>query len=212
MFRFQISSYDDPALEAETAALLQQRLDKASRKRYPGLFKLSDRLYAHAAKGPGRESRRREYHIYGWFLLILGAFTLLLGLMEPRTPPLLGAGLFAIACGVLEFLLVRKRRPPKAPASSRREAKRLLDGLRAHDWMAPGAAVTFDEDGMAISAEEEQALAVPRDRLRDVFETERLFLVIFDENSVILLQKKDLVEGEAGELVPFLRRASGGND
>ena len=49
MFRFQISSYDDPALEAETAALLQQRLDKATRKRYPGLFKLSDRLYAHAA-------------------------------------------------------------------------------------------------------------------------------------------------------------------
>ena len=88
----------------------------------------------------------------------------------------------------------------------------MLDGLLAYDWMAPGAAVTFDEDGMAIFAEEEQALAVPRDRLRDVFETERLFLVIFDENSVILLQKKDLVEGEAGELVPFLRRASGGND
>ena len=205
MFRFQISSYDDPALEAEAAALLQQRLDKASRKRYPGLWKLSDRLYAHAAKGPGRESRRREYHIYGWFLLILGAFTLLLGLMEPRTLPLLGAGLFAIACGVLEFLLVRKRKPPKAPVSCRREAKSLLDGLRVRDWMAPGAAVPFDEDGMAISAGEEQARAVPRDRLRDVFETERLFLVIFDENSVILLQKRDLVEGEAGELIPFMR-------
>lgn len=69
-----------------------------------------------------------------------------------------------------------------------------------------GAIVTFDEDGMAISAGEEPLLAVPRERLRDVFESERLFLLTYDENNAILLQKKDLVEGEEDEFIPFVNR------
>ena len=208
MFRFQISNYDAPALEAETAELLSQRREKASRQNFPGLWKLTDHFYAHAAKGPGRESRRKAYHAYGYFLLALGAFAIMLGLMEPGIPALVAAGVFAVACGILEFLIVRKRRPPRVPwmASCRKEAKALLDGKQAYDWAASGAAVTFDDDGMAISAGEDRLVFVSFDRLRDVFETERLFLVIYDDNSAILLQKKDLVEGDAAELVPFLRR------
>lgn len=208
MFRFQISNYDAPALEAETAELLSQRREKASRQNFPGLWRLTDRFYAHAAKGPGRESRRKAYHAYGYFLLALGAFAIMLGLMEPGIPALVAAGVFAVACGILEFLLVRKRRPLRVPwmASCQKDAKALLDGKQAYDWAASGAVVTFDDDGMAISAGEDRLVFVSFDRLRDVFETERLFLVIYDDNSAILLQKKDLVEGDAAELVPFLRR------
>lgn len=206
MFRFQISNYDAPALQAETAELLSQRWEKASRQNSPGLWKLTDYFYARAAKGPGRESRRKAYHAYGYFLLALGAFALMLGLMEPGIPALVAAGLFAVACGILEFLIVRKRRPPRVPwmASCRKEAKALLDGKQAYNWAASGAVVTFDDNGMAISDGKNQT-AFSFDRLRDVFETERLFLVIFDDNAAILLQKKDMVEGEVAELAPFLR-------
>lgn len=208
MFRFQISNYDAPALEAETAELLSQRREKASRQNFPGLWKLTDHFYARAAKGPGRESRRKAYHAYGYFLLALGAFAIMLGLMEPGIPALVAAGVFAVACGILEFLLVCRWRPPRVPwiASCRKEARALLDGKQAYDWAASGAAVTFDEDGMAISTGEDRLAFVSFDRLRDVFETERLFLVIFDDNNAIQLQKKDMVEGEAAELAPFLRR------
>lgn len=37
-------------------------------------------------------------------------------------------------------------------------------------------------------------------------ESERLFLLTYDENNAILLQQKDLVEGEEDEFIPFVNR------
>lgn len=108
MFLFQISNYDDPALDTETPKLLHQRLEEHSRRTIPWMWKVTDRLNAHAANGPGRETRWTRYRVYGVFLLALGVFALIPGLMEPRTPALIGAGTLAISSGILEFCLAKK--------------------------------------------------------------------------------------------------------
>ncbi len=81
MYLFQISNYDDPAVDRETAELLHQRLEAESRRRCPAMWNAIDRIRTHAAKGPGREKRTVRYRIYGLFLLALGLLTLI------RTPP-----------------------------------------------------------------------------------------------------------------------------
>lgn len=66
------NNYDDSALDTETPKLLHQRLEEHSRRTVPWMWKVTDRLHAHAANGPGRETRRTRYRVYGVFLLALG--------------------------------------------------------------------------------------------------------------------------------------------
>lgn len=195
MFQFQISNYNDPMLESEAAELIRQVLEKYSRQHLPGIWKAADALYAHAAKGPGRESRRKEYHIYGVILIALGIFALVPGLMEPKITDLIVVGCLAIAAGIVEFLLVRKRKPMRAQASCRKDAKELLSAMRGKDWTEANVTVTFDESGMDISAGDAHP-TVPRDRLTGLFTSEHLYLVLYDEYGVTLLQKKDMIFGE----------------
>ena len=61
MYLFQISNYDDPAVDRETAELLHQRLEAESRRRCPAMWNAIDRIRTHAAKGPGREKRTVRY-------------------------------------------------------------------------------------------------------------------------------------------------------
>ena len=58
MYLFQISNYDDPAVDRETAELLYQHLEAESRRRCPAMWNAIDRIRTHAAKGPGREKRK----------------------------------------------------------------------------------------------------------------------------------------------------------
>ena len=73
-FVFRISRYDDPSLEEETTRLLARRLEIRSREAIPGLWKAIDNLNAYAAKGPGRETRRVRYRVYGVLLTSMGIF------------------------------------------------------------------------------------------------------------------------------------------
>ena len=43
-FVFDLSSYDEPALDRETALLMEQRLEAYSRRSVPGLWELTDKL------------------------------------------------------------------------------------------------------------------------------------------------------------------------
>ena len=51
MYLFQISNYDDPAVDRETAELLHQHLEAESRRRCPAMWNATDRIRTHAAKG-----------------------------------------------------------------------------------------------------------------------------------------------------------------
>jgi hypothetical protein len=166
MFLFQISNYDDPSLDTEAEELLRQRLEAHSRQTVPGMWKLTDSIDAHTAKGPGREKRKMRYRVYGVFLMALGVFVLALGLMEPRTPALIWIGGFAIFAGVLEFCLVRQRNTPKIPVSCKKEAKLLLEGRRAIDWAKNPVKVSFDEADMTIGSDEtEQIISYDKKRV-----------------------------------------------
>lgn len=206
-FVFQLSGYHDPALDEETVRLLVQRLEAHSRKAVPGIWAATDKLNAYAAKGPGREKRRTRYRIYGVILLALGIFMLVPGLMEPRTPILIGAGLFAILSGVLEFCLVREKKPPAPPASCRKEAAELLQTRRSIDWSLPEnrTELRFDGTGLSISAGE-QTKAVPYSDMTAIYETERLWLLLYGAEQAVLLQKKDLTAGDTAEFLPYLQK------
>lgn len=201
-FVFQITSYDDPGLEAETAELLRQRLEARSREIAPGMWKATDRLNARAARGPGRKTRRR-YRVWGVLLIALGIFALVPGLMEPRIPSLIVAGSFAVLCGIWSVCL-RERKPLQPPASCKKEAATLLRTRREADWTALQAQVRFDGTGWSVQTTEGGSQTT-YDKLRGVFETERLWLLVDEKNQALLLQKKDLVSGEAGDFLPCLQ-------
>lgn len=123
---FQISNYDDPAVDRETAELLHRHLEAESRRHCPAMWNAIDRIRTHAAKGPARERRTVRCRIYGVFLLALGLLTLILGLMPPRTTDVIIVGGAVIVAGLLEFALARGRTPPRIPASCKKEARKAL--------------------------------------------------------------------------------------
>lgn len=201
MFLFQISNYDDPVLDAETEELLLQRSEAESRRRCPAMWNTTDRIRAHTAKGPGREKRTVRYRVYGSFLLALGLFALILGLLPPRNPALIVTGSAAILSGLLEFVLSRGRKTPRIPASCKKEAQRLLEKQRSVDYAKAVASICFDDSGVTIRAGEGEE-SLPCAGIKGAFETEHLWLVVFDDERALLLQRKDLRFGDAGRFLP----------
>ena len=205
-FAFHLSPYDAPFLEEEAARLLAQRLEAHSREAVPGLWKAVDNLNAYAAKGPGRETRRTRYRVYGAVLIALGIFVLVPGWGEPGTPSIIGGGTFGFVSVILSFCITRKKRAPSPPASCRKEAARLLSQRRSVDWTLPEnrTELRFDEAGLAILAGGKDD-AVPYGEMTAVYEAERLWLLLCGGEQAILLQKKDLTKGDAAEFAPCLR-------
>ena len=199
MYLFQISNYDDPAVDRETAELLHRHLEAESRRRCPAMWNAIDRIRTHAAKGPkgpAREKRKVRYRIYGVFLLALGLLTLILGLMPPRTTDVIIVGGAVIIAGLLEFALARGRTPSRIPASCKKEARKALELRRTVDWEKLKTAIRFEDAGITICTEEnEEHLSYTR--IKSAFESLHLWLVICDDECTLLLQKKDLRSGNA---------------
>lgn len=203
-FVFQISDYGDPAVEAETAELLRQRLENRSRQAVPGLWKVTDRLNARTVDDDAAARRRKRCRVYGVFLIALGVFALVPGLMEPRIPGLIFTGGLAVLTGLLEFCLARKKRPLAPPASCRKEAEELLKRQRETDWETLRAEVCFDETGWHVTTAEGGS-QTSYQRCRGVFETEHLWMLVGEKDMALLLQKRDLVQGDAAAFLPYVR-------
>ena len=156
MYLFQISNYDDPAVDRETAELLHQRLEAESRRRCPAMWNATDRIRTHAAKGPARKKRTVRCRIYGVFLLALGLLMLILGLMPPRTTDVIIVGGAVIIAGLLEFAFARGRTPPRIPASCKKEARKALELRRTVDWEKLKTTIRFEDAGITICAEENE--------------------------------------------------------
>ena len=145
MYLFQISNYDDPAVDRETAELLHRHLEAESRRRCPAMWNVIDRIRIHAAKGPAREKRTVRCRIYGVFLLALGLLTLILGLMPPRTTDVIIVGGAVIIAGLLEFALARGRTSSRIPASCKKEARKVLELQRTVDWEKLKTTIRFED-------------------------------------------------------------------
>ena len=197
-------------MDRETAELLHQRLEAESRRRYPSIWNAIDRIRTHAAKGPGREKRTVRYRIYGLFLLALGLLTLILGLMPPKTTDVIIAGAAAIIAGLLEFALVRRRTPPRIPASCKREARKVLGLRRTVDWEKLKTTIRFENAGITICAEENEE-HLPYTRIKSAFESLHLWLVVCDDEHALLLQKKDLILGETDKFFSYITSRTNGD-
>ena len=206
-FIFCLSGYDDPSLDEETVQLLSKRLEARSREEVPGLWKVIDGLNAYAAKDSGREKRRRRYRIWGVILIALGIFVLVPGLVEPRTPVLIAAGVVGIVFGFLHFLPIGEKSSSAPAASCRRE---LLSQRRGVDWSLPEnrTELRFDGAGLSVLAGEKED-AVPYGEMTAVYETERLWLLLYSGEKALLLQKKDMTAGELEKFVPYLQENIG---
>lgn len=210
-FSFHLSAYDDPALDAEVPQALEQRLAARSRAVMPRLWSVTDKLNAHAAKGPGRAARRKENRVCGILLLAIAVFALVPGLTEPQIPSLIWAGLFALVSGVFCLWISKERKPSRPPAVCREEAERLLKRLRGLDLAAEGdrTEVRVDGEGLAFSRGGAIQKQVPWSGLTGIFETGHIWMILYGEDQALVLQKKDLTAGDPADFLPYLQENIG---
>ena len=195
---FSMKPYDIDTLFSQVAWMLQKRVELASRKTLPGLWKVTDKLNAvpraqEAELKRRRESRRR----WGGLLLVMGIFLFVPGIMKPQELPVpLVAGFFAIVLGVLYL-----RRDDYKKNSYEKKAKKLLENMNASMENQKLRLVFGDTELVMSGAGEDKKISY--DTVECALETVDLFGLIY-ENQIVLLQKKELLLGTAEELAKQL--------
>ncbi len=184
-YLFQLSPYDGEALLPQVRRALQERTEMLARERYPGLWRITDRL-------PKGSKPRRGNKVFSLLFLAVGLFLVIPGLIAPRELLLpLIAGVLSLCRGIIGLL---PRRDPQQQFD--RSARQLLAEKAVTDRPVT---VVFDEEGMELP-EERAAYG----DFETVMETDDLLLLVFGEK-IVLLQKKDLAEGEIAALCRLLQ-------
>ena len=199
-FIFSMKPYDVEVLAGQVAWMLEKRTELASRKRLPGLWKLTDKLNA-VPRAPEAELKRRRERRRWWggLLLVMGIFLFVPGVMKPQElPGPLVAGLFAILMGV--FYLRKDGRKKNAYV---KKAKQLLDKMNT-SMEGQKLRLIFYETELAISGAGEDKRISYTD-LECGLETADLFGLVY-ENQILILQKKEILLGEAEEFAKHLKR------
>ena len=98
-YEFQLSPYDGASLVPQVSCALEKRTESISREKYPKMWKITDHFNSKKVSEIVLKRRRLRYRVYGILLIIMGAFLLIPGLMEPQE---LAVPLFA---GILGLLL-----------------------------------------------------------------------------------------------------------
>jgi len=190
---FSMKPYDIDTLFLQVAWMLQKRVELASRKKLPGLWKVTDKLNAvpraqEAELKRRRESRRR----WGGLLLVMGIFLFVPGIMKPQELPVpLVAGFLAIVLGVLYL-----RRDDDKKNSYEKKAKKLLENMNA-SMEGQKLRLVFRDTELVMSGVGEEK-KISYGNVECALETADLFGLIY-ENQLVLLQKKDLLLGTAEE-------------
>ena len=194
---FVPSDYSDELLD-QVALALEARARLQGKQKYPRLQEKMERW--RAAKPEVGENGRAMQILHG-ILLAAGLFLLIPGLTDPvgLAVPLLvgivgtGVGLY----GLLADRLRGRRRPFTGPA------RRLLRQRQ----QLPSARIVLGEDGLEISGEEEKRERHRWKRVDCCVETEELLLLSLGRK-LLLLQKKDLQEGDLAQGRELLRRST----
>jgi len=192
-FIFSMKPYDVDTLFSQVAQMLQKRVELASRKKLPGLWKVTDKLNS-VPRAPEaelkcrRESRRR----WGGLLLVMGIFLFVPGIMKPQEllVPLV-VGFLAIVLGVLYL-----RKDDRKKASYEKKAKKLLENMNA-SMEGQKLRLVFGDTELTMSGAGEDKKVFCAD-MECALETKDLFGLIY-ENQLVLLQKKELLLGTAEE-------------
>lgn len=82
-YEFQLSPYDGASLVPQVSCALEKRTESISREKYPKMWKITDHFNSKKVSEIVLKRRRLRYRVYGILLIIMGAFLLIPGLMEP---------------------------------------------------------------------------------------------------------------------------------
>lgn len=192
-FIFSMKSYDAETLSNQVAWMLEKRTELASRKKFPGLWKLTDKLNSvkrtqSAEEKHRRESRRR----FGGLFLVMGIFLFVPGIIQPKElPGPLVVGLLAILLGAWYL-----QRDDRKEAGFEKKAKKLLESNNA-SMKNQKLRLVFSETELALSGAGEDK-RISYDSIECVLKTADLFGLIYD-NQLVLLQKKELLLGTTEE-------------
>lgn len=197
-YDFQITRYDTTTLLPQVSQALEKRTELISRERYPGLWKIIDKLNT-VSRGKRRSSFRTK--IMSIICLALGIFLFVPGLLNPQelTVPLI-AGAFAIATGILYLYSSRKNRK----SSFDKSAKLLLTGKDTISEKQ-SIVVSFSEMGMEIRVDGKDFLSIPYTDFESILETADLFLFVYDTR-ITVLQKKDLTYKATNDFRNFISK------
>lgn len=199
-FVFRLTPYDTELLLPQVRKALEMRTELLSRQRYPALWAQTDHF---RKMSKGRTRSRLRTTVMSLLCLVLGIVLLVPGLMEPEElfVPLV-AGAVAVVSGVMGLWSVcRKPRDAfDAPA------RKLLSGT---ETIPSGQAVViFTQEGFEISGAEAESRQVPYSEVETAVKMADALLIVYADR-VMLLQDRDLAEGEKTDLDVMLRQKIG---
>ncbi len=203
-FRFQITPYTDSGLVDEVAELLRARNETESRRKYPSLWAKTDQLNASrashvpdtAAPVPKKSGLRI---LRGIIFLLLGLFLLIPGIITKQVL-LIVVGAVGIILGIRRLL---PQRAPDPLKPFRTPALRLISAVSALGREEKSHHTDFFDDVLSPDGND-----LVYEEIDGIYESERLYLFVWSGHA-LLLQKKDLCEGEADALSSFLEKRTG---
>lgn len=196
---FSMKPYDVDALATQVAWMLEKRVELASRKRLPGLWKITDKLNATSrVTGAELKHRRERKRWWGGLLLIMGIFLFVPGIMKPQElPGPLIVGFLAIVMGVLYL-----RRDDKKKKSFEKKAKQMLNNMNTF-MESQKLRLILEDTGVLLNgmgAENKVSYV----SMECALETKDLFGLVY-ENRILMLQKQELLLGTAEEFAKLLK-------
>lgn len=195
---FSMKPYEIDNLFSQVAWMLEKRTELASRKKLPGLWKVTDKLNA-VPRAPETELKHRAARRRRWggLLLVMGIFLFVPGIMKPQELPVpLVAGFLAIVLGVLYL-----RRDDRKKNSYEKKAKKLLEKMNA-SMESQKLRLVFRDTALVMSGVGEEK-KISYSAVECALETADLFGLIY-ENQIVLLQKKELLLGTTEEFAQQL--------
>ena len=198
-FIFSMKPYDVDTHFPQVAQMLQKRVELASRKKLPGLWKITDKLNA-VPRAPEAELKRRKERQRRWggLLLVMGIFLFVPGIMKPQELPVpLVAGFFAIVMGMLYL-----RKGDRKKKSLEKKAKQLLEKMNASMEGQKLRLIFYDAELAITGVGDDKKISYAN--MECALETADLFGLIY-ENQIVLLQKKELLLGNAEDLTKVLK-------
>ncbi len=202
-FIFSMKPCDVDALTSQVARMLEKRTELASRKKLPGLWKLTDKLNV-VPRAPEAELKRRKERQRRWggLFLVMGIFLFVPGVMKPQELPVpLVAGFFAIVMGMLYL-----RKGDRKKKTLEKKAKQLLEKLNASMEEQKLRLIFYDAELSISGAGDDKKVSYAG--VECTIETKDLYGLIFD-NQIILLQKQELLIGSAEDLTMVLKEKTG---
>lgn len=197
---FSVSSYENPALETETALALDARAALSLRKRG-------------AAPSPPKKTENEKPEqpgvrkTAGIVLMVLGGAALVYVLtMQQRSKLIQIAGFLLIGLGLMVMRSGAPAGEAHASPKSTQKAQKLMSALRQNNFIN-GLNVTFSDDQMTISTRSKNTV-VEYSQLHSVIETQHMWFVTYGQAGVVL-QKCDLTEGNPQEFLQQIAKASG---